>query len=368
MHENVKKRIDDFKQEVKSNGSNIKELFEIHEEIYFKKNYLEIDETHNHLIKKVRDIMSNERSKINESFMEQNISFKTKDKKLEDAKIGYGMYVFTNEEAEYYIFGDTHSDYISIKLALYEIGELNRDKRIIFLGDYTDRGYSHLEEIGLILMLKYIYPESIYLLRGNHDTGSITKENEPKLGVGKQDNTDYFLFYIWDLYKENKVSKQFVLNHLKFFEELCINAMLDFEDKKIMAVHGGIPRPDLEKENYYWYLNRLSDIYDDELKDSNGKTSVYSMLWSDPKEEIMRWDKGRFGFTEAHFDAFKSHIGFDIMIRGHEAPEEGYREFYGGKILNIFSSGKQSMTSAYEAVEAKYLKVTKKKGVEVFTI
>jgi hypothetical protein len=45
----------------------------------------------------------------------------------------------------------------------------------VFLGDYVDRGYHSVETICYLLALKCIVPHQVVLLRGNHETASLTR-------------------------------------------------------------------------------------------------------------------------------------------------------------------------------------------------
>jgi serine/threonine-protein phosphatase PP1 catalytic subunit len=72
------------------------------------------------------------------------------------------------------IAGDIHGKYIDL-LRIFEIGGFPPESNYLFLGDYVDRGQQNLEVICLMLAYKIKYPENFFLLRGNHECGSINR-------------------------------------------------------------------------------------------------------------------------------------------------------------------------------------------------
>jgi len=87
--------------------------------------------------------------------------------------------------------GDIHGQFFDLLNLLDEAGEPGKQDSDIylFLGDYVDRGSFSCEVIFLILVLKINFPDKVFLLRGNHECGSITghfgfkQECKQKYGV-----------------------------------------------------------------------------------------------------------------------------------------------------------------------------------------
>lgn len=340
----------------------------------------ELYEVYKFLIGEVLMIHSMENSEINAELFKRYLKIKAINLKLEDGKRANNIYSFNDCSYEYYIIGDLHSDTISLKAILdrcdfYNKVISNSKIRLIFLGDYVDRGKAHLKMLEHILVLKYIFPENIYLLRGNHDGGYIV-DGKVKMCVGKHDDEkdeDYFMLYIDKLVKANTtLSPEIIGRFFEFYNSLCNIAFINQKSKIIMTVHGGIPRPKKDCLSCYSYLNSISDLTNVDIVDNINRTIVHNMMWSDPcvEEEDLRENSGRFRFTLEQYEEFRNLIGFDLLVRGHEAENEGYKNHFHDKLITIFSSGRVlcngeniNNETAYEFVTPKIIKVKDEKAV-----
>jgi len=303
-----------------------------------------------YLIDEVCLIHAGENSTVNKNVFQAGTNIRSVCTSLLDGKRALDIYALNDSSWENYIIGDIHSDTLSIKQILEKTNFFDRlingEKiRLVFLGDYVDRGKSHLKTIQTILTLKYLFPNNIILLRGNHDDGTFV-DGQVKMKVRKPEKDledDWFLLHLFKLASINKTLPMDIIHRsLSFFDSLARLSFICYEDKIILLSHGGIPRPMVGRKDFYNYISKISDLTDVNITDYLGKSIVDNMAWSDPAigDEDLRLDKGRFKFTEQNFDEFRELIGFDLLIRGHEVQEKGYREFFEGRLINIFSSGK----------------------------
>jgi serine/threonine-protein phosphatase 2B catalytic subunit len=72
------------------------------------------------------------------------------------------------------VVGDIHGQYYDLQHLIEKAGDppgLN----YVFLGDYVDRGIYSVECIILLFGIKVAFPNSIYLLRGNHESRSMAE-------------------------------------------------------------------------------------------------------------------------------------------------------------------------------------------------
>lgn len=129
---------------------------------------------------------------------EHNTQFNQESLKETDA--GYIQKISSENNTKIYVRADLHSDLKSLlaQLAmLQEEGLLDKNYHckegfhMVFLGDITDRGVNDIELLSLLLTLRMENPESVHIVRGNHEDVNIQAKysQEGKFFV---DNSDVF--------------------------------------------------------------------------------------------------------------------------------------------------------------------------------
>ena len=87
--------------------------------------------------------------------------------------IGVPKRIFENEEniikldGDVIVVGDIHGSFHDLLRILKYVQE--NDNKVLFLGDYVDRGDFSLECITILFSFKVLYPNNFFLLRGNHE-------------------------------------------------------------------------------------------------------------------------------------------------------------------------------------------------------
>ena len=128
--------------------------------------------------------------------------------------------VFLELTAPVKIVSDIHGQYKDL-LRFLDLARHPPFSNYLFLGDYVDRGKCSIESICLLFAYKIKYPESVFLLRGNHECENITK--------------------IYGFYEE--CQRRFNIGMWKkfvgAFNMLPVAALID---EKILCMHGGLSK------------------------------------------------------------------------------------------------------------------------------
>ncbi|HSN96391.1 MAG TPA: metallophosphoesterase family protein, partial [Nitrososphaeraceae archaeon] len=179
--------------------------------------------------------------------------------------------------------------------------------------------------IFVVTRLKMKFPDSVILMRGNHEAPiefPFPSHDLPVEVVRRYGYEKGKLVY------NGKI--------LPLFRLLTLATMID---ESLFLVHGGVPTGDVDN-NFREAISTADQTY---LSNS----IMEEILWNDPREEIENedaWEYSRRGIGK-HFGVEISRkwlrlSGTKVIVRGHE-PCQGYRIDHGGSIMTLFSCKEQ---------------------------
>ncbi|XP_052121235.1 serine/threonine-protein phosphatase PP1-gamma catalytic subunit B-like [Frankliniella occidentalis] len=208
--------------------------------------------------------------------------------------------------------GDVHGQYYDLLRVLEVVGTPPL-QRFLFLGDYVDRGPQSTEVIVLLLALRVRYPDSVALLRGNHESALLNKN--------------------YGFYKELG-RRGYSPSLPKRFAD-CFNCMplAAVVGGRIFCCHGGLS-PDLRSLEQINHLVRPADVPRDGL--------FCDLLWADP-EYVIGWQPNisrgcSYVFGPEIVEEFLRTHGLDLICRAHQVVADGYEFFARRGLVTIFSA------------------------------
>ena len=195
------------------------------------------------------------------------------------------------------IVGDVHGQFFDV-LRVFEEGGSPDIKNYLFLGDYVDRGDYSINTICILFAYKIKYPNNFFMLRGNHESAPTNRD----YGF-KDECVELYSSSIWTLF--NSV-----------FEWMPITALIN---SRILCIHGGIS-PDLTCINDLRTIQRPTEIPETGL--------LCDLVWSDPDSSCEDWGPNdrqtSYVFGEKQLKKLLSKLQLDLIIRAHQAVENGY--------------------------------------------
>jgi serine/threonine-protein phosphatase PP1 catalytic subunit len=248
---------------------------------------------------------------------------------------------------ELVLIGDIHGDLQSLLWVLKDIDFerklTNPKNKLIFLGDYVDRGSNSIGVLYTVCYLKQKFPNSVILMRGNHEAPV------------------EFPFSAHDLPQKltlqygHKMAKSIYSDKIiPFFRLLSLIVLIP---KQLLIVHGGLPTGD----DLILRIRSGNTLGSDVHNRFINSRVMEEILWNDPMEHIdsaLDWEYSRRGYGK-HFgikvsERWLNASSSKLVIRGHE-PCQGFKINHQGRILTLFSC-----KEAYPGFQGAYIKVARR--------
>jgi protein phosphatase len=235
----------------------------------------------------------------------------------------YGEIVNLRTCGRYVFVGDIHGSLNDLKeiLERYSREQLARGEvALLFLGDYIDRGEHQLEVLLTLLEIKVDYPESVFLLLGNHEGVNIIEPSPhdfPDELIAR-----YLLRDGLEVYR-HIVEEVFAYLHVAAYLR-----------DSFLAVHGGLPVSSYRKaQSIREYLLGAEDHV--------VKETLIEVLWNDPIESNEEGRPSPRGagmlFGRPVTEWVTKTLNVKLVIRGHEPCIYGYKFNHGFRVLTLFS-------------------------------
>jgi diadenosine tetraphosphatase ApaH/serine/threonine PP2A family protein phosphatase len=235
-------------------------------------------------------------------------------------------------ESPIVICGDIHGQYEDLVELFRNSGD-HTVQKYLFMGDYVDRGYYSVNTFLLLAISKLQYRGHYYLLRGNHESRSVTR----MYGFYTEIITNYGHAALWNQF-------------MSVFDLLPYAALID---NNIFSVHGGLSPKLSLVEQLLSEPNRHCEISTEGV--------LTDLTWSDPEEigeALFRFSSRGSGclFGPKASTRFCHLNRLRLITRSHQLVQEGYQYYFGdenhfppGRVLNVWSAPNYGYKSGNKA-------------------
>lgn len=228
-----------------------------------------------------------------------------------------------------YVVGDLRGQFVHLMHMLNAFGHPPHC-RYVFLGNYADQSAKSLDTLGILFAYKLLYPNSIYLLRGKHESDLVGRS-----------------YGLYD-YCLRRYSRRLWHDVTAIFTLLPAAVLLD---EQILCVHGGLS-PLIEFHNITSVAQLETRLNQTITRPAliNRNSVLTHLIWSDPDENIGRWEQNPIGMGYLYgpkvVSEFCETTGIAQIIRSSEMVPNGYAFFTDPRLLTVFSA--PDLASQYE--------------------
>ncbi|TMW57471.1 hypothetical protein Poli38472_003396 [Pythium oligandrum] len=236
------------------------------------------------------------------------------------------------------VVGDLHGQLEDLLTILDKNGVPSQKTWYLFNGDFVDRGSHGVEVMMLLLTFKLLYPEFVFLNRGNHEERMINENFGFEDEIYAKYSAESANFEGADTISCSQ--KYSCVKLFEMFEDVfTILPIFALINERVFATHGGLS----SHENVtIEELKKIDHLREIPTQGTRREDELFThLLWSDPRdiEGYRPSDRGAgIEFGPDITKRFCADNQLSLVIRSHECQEEGYEITHDGLLLTIFSA------------------------------
>ncbi len=238
------------------------------------------------------------------------------------------------------VVGDIHGQLEDLYTIFSIKGVPSATNWYLFNGDFVDRGPNGCEVIATMCAFKILYPNHVFLNRGNHEA----RAQNAWMGFEEEILGKYTKEGIV-VSGDRRSALRLHLLCESMFDRLPLAAVIQ---KKVFVCHGGLFRNDGVTLSQIKSIQRKREP---PLAEKGLEDRIYEdILWSDPRPtpqfprpvNMRRHSERGAGceFGPGVTNQFCANNQIALVVRSHECVPEGYEILHNGRLITIFSASR----------------------------